>query len=544
MAFLKHSLALTGVFLVACSTGPQDMPVASGEAAAPVRITILHTNDHHGRFWRSANKEYGLAARKTLIDAIRQEVKAAGGHTLLLDGGDVNTGVPESDMQQAEPDFRGMSRLGYDAMAVGNHEFDTSLSVLQTQQKQWSAFPWLSANIYRNGSRMFEPYRVFRLGPVKLAVLGLTTEDTSRMIDAQKFPGVSFTSPADEALKIVPELRREADIVVAATHMGHYTDGRHGSNAPGDVELARAVPGIDLIVGGHSQNVVCMLAENIRNDAYEPGGACAPDRQNGAWIVQAGEWGKFVGRADFEYRDGALHLLKYTLIPVNLRKTLTGAAGKNRPAQLAGPEIAEDQGMLALLQPYQERGAASLSVPVGRTDGVFDGERASIRSKPTNLGALITTAMREVTRADFAIVSSGGIRDSLPMGPISYRHLLQVHPFGNRIVTVTMTGAQVRDYLGTVAAKQPGSGAFPQYSGLHFIRLAGMPQEIRINGKPLDPNATYRMAINSFIARGGDGYPDITTHAGYADTGRIDADVLREFIARRDVVRTIDYAPK
>lgn len=541
MAVLKHTLALTGVFLVACSTGPQRASVAPGEAAEPVRITILHTNDHHGRFWRNASKEYGLAARKTLIDTIRQEVEAAGGHTLLLDGGDVNTGVPESDMQQAEPDFRGMSRLGYDAMAVGNHEFDTSLSVLHTQQKQWSSFPWLSANVYRDGSRMFEPYRIFHLGPVKLAVFGLTTEDTSRMIDARKFAGISFASPADEAHRIVPELRRQADIVVAATHMGHYTDGRHGSNAPGDVELARAVSGIDLIIGGHSQNVVCMLTENIRNDAYEPGGQCAPDRQNGAWIVQAGEWGKFVGRADFEYRDGALHLLKYTLIPVNLHKAKTGE--KNHPPQLAAPEIAEDPEMLALLEPYQERGAATLLVPVGRTDGVFDGQRASIRSKPTNLGVLITAAMREITRADFAIVSSGSIRDSLPAGAINYRDLLQVHPFGNRIVTVTMNGAQVRDYLAAVAAKQPGSGAFPQYSGLHFSRGTEMPQEISVNGKPLDPNATYRMAINSFIARGGDGYPDLTKHAGYVDTGRVDADVLREFIARRDVVRTIDHAP-
>ena len=94
-------------------------------------ITILHTNDHHGRFWKNRDGEYGMAARKTVVDQIRQEVKAAGGYSLLLDGGDVNTGVPESDLQDAVPDFRGMNLMGYDAMAVGNHEFDKPPVVLQ-----------------------------------------------------------------------------------------------------------------------------------------------------------------------------------------------------------------------------------------------------------------------------------------------------------------------------------------------------------------------------------------------------------------------------
>ena len=107
---------------------------------APLKLTILHTNDHHGRFWKNRDGEYGMAARKTLIDKIRREVKSDGGHCLLLSGGDINTGVPESDRQQAEPDFRGMQKLGYDAMAVGNHEFDNPFPVLQKQQ-QWAGFP-------------------------------------------------------------------------------------------------------------------------------------------------------------------------------------------------------------------------------------------------------------------------------------------------------------------------------------------------------------------------------------------------------------------
>ena len=124
--------------LASCATPPAER--------APLKLTILHTNDHHGRFWPNGDGEYGMAARKTLIDRIRAEVKAAGGELLLLDGGDINTGVPESDMQDAEPDVKGMNLIGYDASAVGNHEFDKSPDVL-ARQRSWAKFPLLAANI-------------------------------------------------------------------------------------------------------------------------------------------------------------------------------------------------------------------------------------------------------------------------------------------------------------------------------------------------------------------------------------------------------------
>jgi len=145
----------------------------------PYYITILHTNDHHGRFWQNAIGEYGLSAQKTVVDEIRKEVAAKGGELLLLSGGDINTGVPESDTLNAEPDFKGMNKIGYDAMAVGNHEFDHQLSIIREQQK-WVDFPFLSANIYftQSNERVFSPYTVFNKQGIKIAVLGLTTDDT------------------------------------------------------------------------------------------------------------------------------------------------------------------------------------------------------------------------------------------------------------------------------------------------------------------------------------------------------------------------------
>lgn len=515
--------------LAGCATAPAPR--------APLKLTILHTNDHHGRFWPNADGEYGMAARKTLIDAVRAEVKAAGGEVLLLDGGDVNTGVPESDLQDAEPDFQGMNRLGYDAAAVGNHEFDKPPAVL-AKQRQWARFPMLAANIYKDGQRMFAPYHVFERGGYKIAVMGLTTDDTQKMVLPDNIRGIEFRKPADEAAKLLPALRAQADMVIAATHMGHYPDGKRGVNAPGDVEMARAVKGLDLIVGGHSQNPVCMLAENLRNEAYVPGTPCAPDRQNGTWIVQAHEWGKYVGRADFVLEAGKVELVKYTLLPVNLKRRLADGS-----KVLAAAPIAEDAALRSFLKPFQDAGQARLSAPVGSADGVLDGDRDRVRKQPTTLGMLVARAMREKTGADLALINGGGVRDSLPAGAISYRDVLKVQPFGNTVGLVELTGRELLAYLQAAARMTPGSGGFAQTTGVNMRIEGNELKEARIGGAPIDPARTYRLSINNFTAAGGDGYPPLKQHPGYVDTGFNDAEVLRSYIARHSPLKVADFEP-
>lgn len=524
------------------------MSATSGTALAkPVKdqvykITILHTNDHHGRFWRNSDGEYGMAARKNVIEQIRADVRKNGGYSLLLDGGDVNTGVPESDMQDAEPDFKGMNLLGYDAMAVGNHEFDKSPEVL-AKQRQWINFPMLSANIYKDGKRLFEPYRIFKLGDVRVAVMGLTTDDTKKLTNPENTKGIEFHKPAREAAKLVPQLRKQADVVIATTHMGHYDDGNHGVNAPGDVEMARAVKGLDLIVGGHSQNPVCMKAENVRDTAYVPGTDCAPDRQNGAWIVQAHEWGKYVGRADFEFRNGEFKLVKYQLIPVNLKKTVKGADGKEQKVYYT-QQVHEHSEVLNFLKPYQEKGQEALSVEIGATEGKLVGDRNQVRSQPTSMGILIASAMKEKVQADFAIMNSGGVRDSIAAGKITYKDVLKVQPFGNTLVYVDMNGKEALELLRTAAKMSPGSGAFPQFAGVKLVIEGGDVKQAQIGGKDIDPAKTYRVALNNFTAAGGDGYPKLSTHKGYVNTGYADADVLKAFIsARGGVIKAGAFDP-
>ena len=556
---MKHQkLAVAALALMMAGYGVTAL-AATPQKSQAVHLTILHTNDHHGHFWKNQDGEYGLAAQKTLVDQVRNEVRKQGGQLLVLSGGDINTGVPESDMQDAEPDFKGMKVIGYDAMALGNHEFDNSLEVLK-KQAHWAGFPFLSANIYRGDQRMFEPYKIFNKGGVRVAVMGLTTDETGKLVNpdnlkydgkwrsgAQVNPaskdGIVFRSPIVEAADLVPELRKRADIVIAATHMGHYTDGQHGSNAPGDVELARAVKGIDLIVGGHSQNPVCMSAENTRNDAYVPGGECRPDQQNGAWIVQAHEWGKYVGRADFEYKDGKLNLLKYQLIPVNLKKSVTNDKGEKTKV-LYGSEITEDAKLLKLLTPFQEKGQEALKIKVGKSTGEFMGKRDVVRSQPTNLGVLVGTAMREKVKADFAVMNSGGIRDSLPAGELTYRDVLKVQPFGNQISYADLTGAEVQNYLNVIGKMSAGSGGFPQFAGISIKYVKGEATHVMIGGKPLDPNATYRMTLNDFTSAGGDGYPKLKgVHPTWVNSGFTDANVLKDYISNHLPIDPANYDP-
>ncbi|EGL0136905.1 bifunctional UDP-sugar hydrolase/5'-nucleotidase [Salmonella enterica] len=544
MKFLKRGVALALLAAFALTT----QPAQAYEKDKTYKITILHTNDHHGHFWRSEYGEYGLAAQKTLVDSIRKEVAQEGGSVLLLSGGDINTGVPESDLQDAEPDFRGMNLIGYDAMAVGNHEFDNPLTVLR-QQEKWAKFPFLSANIYQKstGERLFKPWAIFTRQDIKIAVIGLTTDDTAKIGNPEYFTDIEFRKPAEEAKVVIQELNmnEKPDVIIATTHMGHYDNGDHGSNAPGDVEMARSLPAgsLAMIVGGHSQDPVCMASENKKQVNYVPGTPCAPDKQNGIWIVQAHEWGKYVGRADFEFRNGEMKMVNYQLIPVNLKKKVTWDNGKSERV-LYTPEIAENPQMLSLLTPFQNKGKAQLEVKIGSVNGLLEGDRSKVRFVQTNMGRVILAAQIARTGADFGVMSGGGIRDSIEAGDITYKSVLKVQPFGNIVVYADMSGKEVVDYLTAVAQMKPDSGAYPQFANVSFVAKEGKLTDLKIKGEPVDPAKTYRMVTLSFNATGGDGYPRIDNKPGYVNTGFIDAEVLKEFIQQNSPLDAAAFTPK
>ncbi|OOE93644.1 bifunctional UDP-sugar hydrolase/5'-nucleotidase [Salinivibrio sp. AR647] len=533
--------------LAGCANSGSETPEQGWAPDTTYKLTILHTNDNHGRFWHNRYGEYGMAARKTLIDELRTEAQAEGSEVLLLSGGDINTGVPESDLLHAEPDFKGMTRIGYDAMAIGNHEFDNPLSVLE-QQMQWTDFPMLSANIYdkETGERKFQAYEMFERNGLKIAVVGLTTEDTAKIGNPEYIGSLDFRDPKAEAKKVIAKLKEteKPDIIIAATHMGHYADGKSGVNAPGDVALARYMDDgdLDLIIGGHSQEPVCMEGPNTYNESFEPGDACTPDQQNGAWIMQAHEWGKYVGKAEFEFQNGDLNLVSYDLIPVNLKKKIKVDGESQRV--FIQDEIAKDQALYDFLKPYQDKGQEKLNVKIAESNGKLEGDRDVVRFQQTNLGRLIAKSHMERANADFAVMNSGGVRDSIIAGDITYKDVLKVQPFGNMVTYTDMSGKEVMDYLNVVGTKPADSGAYVQFAGVSMVVENGSVHDVKIGGEPIDMEKTYRFTVPSFNAAGGDGYPKLTNHPGNVNTGFVDAEVLKDYLEANSPIDVNDYAPQ
>ncbi|EGR3264515.1 bifunctional UDP-sugar hydrolase/5'-nucleotidase [Vibrio parahaemolyticus] len=532
--------------ILASLAGCASQPAHEWNADTTYKLTVLHTNDHHGRFWQNKHGEYGMAARKTLIDDLRDEIQAEGGSVLLLSGGDINTGVPESDLQDAEPDFKGMSKIGYDAMALGNHEFDNPLDVLFKQQ-DWANFPMLSANIYdkKTGKRLFQPYAMFNKQGIKIAVIGLTTEDTAKLGNPEFIGQVDFRDPKAEAKELIAELKKteNPDLIFAVTHMGHYENGNRGINAPGDVALARYLNegDLDMIVGGHSQEPVCMEGPNVIKKNFKPGDECQPDQQNGTYIVQAHEWGKYVGRADYEFRNGELSMVSYDLIPVNLKKKINVDGQSQRV--FVQDEITQDKAMLDFLRPFQEKGQSQLNVKIAESNGKLEGDRDVVRFQQTNLGRLIATAHMERAKADFAVMNSGGVRDSIEAGDITYKDVLTVQPFGNMVSYVDMSGQEVLDYLNIVATKPVDSGAYAQFAGISMRIENDKVTNVFIGNKQLRLDGRYRFTVPSYNASGGDGYPKIDTHPGYVNTGFTDAEVLKDYLESHSPIDVNEYTP-
>jgi len=536
LVFLVFLLGLSG-----CASDAVNKPTAH-------YLTVLHTNDNHGRFWHNEKGEYGMSARKTLIDQLRADAKAQGHQVLLLSGGDINTGIPESDLQFAEPDFRGMSKIGYDAMALGNHEFDNPLSVLKKQQ-QWANFPLLSANIVdkQTDKAVFERYKIFKKGGLTIAVIGLTTTDTAKIGNPQYIGHLDFKDPVEITASLTQTLKTKynPDITIAVTHMGHYVDANYGINAPGDVTLARSLDknALDMIIGGHSQEPVCMAAENVTDENFKPGLACKPDQQNGTWIMQAHEWGKYVGKAEFKLESGQLSLISYQLLPVNLYVDKKQKDGSVKSV-LAANYIKPDPELQTFLATYQQKGAKQIEGKIGFVNARLEGDRNKVRFEQTNLARVIIQAQMNTVGADFGIISGGGVRDSINAGDVSYKDILKVQPFKNRVAYIDFKGSDVLTYLNVVTRFPPDSGAYMQYHNLAFELKGEQVTNVFIAGKPLDINKTYRMSINEYNASGGDSYPKITQMAGFVSTDETDSQALKRFFAEHSPVDASEFVPK
>lgn len=471
----------------------------SYESGRKYQITFYHVSDTHGAFYKSpTTNSGGFAILSTMVKQARHEAALAGDIFFLTSGGDVNTGTPESDLLMAEPDFSAMNAMGFDAMAVGNHEFDHHWKYLLVKQG-WAQFPFLAANIRPTIPQAFPivPYVIKQSHGLKVAFLGLTTEHTPFQSLPANSVGLHFDPAIATAKRWVPFLKQYADVVVVLSHLGWCPLG--DCISPNDVLLAREVPGIDLILGGHSHTAMTQ-----------------PEVENGTFIFHAFEKNQKVGILKTEFLNGQLNVKEAALAPI------VGT---------------EDPAILEILQPLMQQSSEKLKVVVGETAVVLDGERTNVRTKETNLGNLITKAIKLRTKSDIALVNGGGIRASIAAGPVTYGDIYKVLPFGNTICTVELTGADLVKYMAQVATMAPGEGSFPQMSGVTLkTDTANNVLDLRVNGQLVESQRTYKLAMNNFMAEGGDFYPNVKKYSSFIDTGLTMEYIFRSYIVETKVI--------
>jgi 5'-nucleotidase/UDP-sugar diphosphatase len=298
--------------------------------------------------------------------------------------------------------------------------------------------------------------------------------------------------------------------------------GIYPSSSAGSKRLASEVTGIDLIVDGHTHTRLDhpIIVQHVGSD-------------HKTLIVQAWQWGLVLGRVDLWIQNGRVIDFSFELIPINLKRVEKKPDG-TKVFHLIGEHIKEDQELLTMLQVYVDQVESILSEVIGYAEGTFLNKDVS--NMESALGDIIADSMLWYTKelgADFAIQNGGGIRDDLPKGPITMKSLYEILPFDNSVVVLTLRGSHVQSIFDYIATITSGQGAFPQVSeGLSFTinRVARRCENILINGNPIDPNRTYKVVTNSYLACGGDGYDMFLNAVAKYDSSMLQRDVLMEYI--------------
>lgn len=458
-------------------------------ASAPVKITVIHTNDVHSR-----------VGVEPYVAGLVNEKKAAGENVLVLSAGDVLHGQPLATLSRGRNIVDIMNAVGYDAMVPGNHDFNYGFDRLKMLQNRMN-FPVLGANVKTvNGRDALTPYVIKEVGGVKVGIFGLATPETKTKTNPKNVADIDFKYPVSVARETVRTLKSQGcKVVIALTHLGddEETWKEERSAAVAQIE------GIDLIIDGHSHSV------------WENGLDV-----NGVLLAQTGSYGENIGVVELKVSGGKVRSKTASLMPVPT-------------AEKPNPALTEDAKVKSLIARLEKANQAITAEVIGKTPVLLQGEREFVRTQETNLGNLITDAMRHASGADIALTNGGGIRASIPAGDITKGDVLTVLPFGNYVVTKNMSGKAIKEALEHGLTAYPETaGGFPHVSGIKFTFNPSAAPGNRVtsitlsNGQPLNPDKFYTLATNDFMAAGGDGYTMIGESAGETIYSSLDEAVI------------------
>ncbi len=484
--------------------------IVAGEETA--QLTILHTSDLHGAvlpfndFANRPSDRGSLAQVATLVDEIRA---ATDNPVLMLDSGDSLQGTPLEQFThvrwgEPSPTIEAMNRIGYQAMAVGNHEFNFGLEVLSRAERQ-ARFPFLSANTVRAGTRepAFQPFVVLEAGPLRVGVLGLITPNIPGWERPENYAGLEFEPMDEAARRWVPVLRNDeaCDVVVVLAHTGFERDPEtgepNGTEHENFVWRLTAVPGIDVLLTGHTHDDL------------------PPRPVRGVFVSQPDARARTVTRVDLR------------LVRKSDAWRIVERRGENLPSRGSSPD-AELTGALTLAH---QRVQAALDGPVGEVTDEIRVDRCRIEDCAAI--DLIHTVQLEASGAQLSLAALlNPHAPPLAAGPVSWRWIHAFYTYPNTLVSVRLTGAEVRDVLEHAARYYDGlvcSGdggctvltdtAVPPYNvdtmaGLHYRIDPTRPEgsrirDLRFAGLPLDLHATFTVVCNSYRAAGGGLFPHL-----------------------------------
>ncbi|MCJ2164404.1 5'-nucleotidase C-terminal domain-containing protein [Pseudodesulfovibrio sp. S3] len=539
------------------------------QCALAFDLTVLHVNDSHSYLDATGDKlapggastyvqTGGWARLQTAVDDVRGKRT----NVVLLHAGDAVQGDLYFMKYGGKPEMELLDRLGFAAMTLGNHEFDKGADFLAGFLK-YTKVPILCANMDASAvpalAARVKPYVVTEFQGEKVGIIGLTIEETATISSPGK---VTFADEAKTALKYVRELEAlGVNKIILLTHVGLETDKK----------LAASVPGVDVIVGGHSHSLLggseVLGALGLHPEADYPVVVKGADG-NDVYVVTAWKWGRILGRLDVTFDDQG-HATAARGKPVLiLADTFKRKNEAGRKAELAGAPreellalikanpmaevVVADSGATTFLGPFSEGvdamrndviGTAAATLTHIRVPGLTDsGESLPHGSLIAPIVCQSMLAKLGTTKepADIALMNAGGVRDSVSQGNITVGTAYTLMPFNNTLILLTLTGAQVKTALETGVTRS--GGAFPYMSGARYTADMNRAEGERItdvevlgrDGKwaGLDPARSYRLVTNSFLASGGDGYEVMKQATSSYDTGFVDAEAFIEYVQK------------